>query len=137
MSSTTGTSKPDVTLRKTSRSHACRWPKRMLKCFLDEKIRTTLLLYLASIVEKADEAILPAVYKYMGASLHATPTQLGTITLCRGVVQVVFLCPICPADHSVWLLSINGASDDAGSQLTTEVRRLLLPQPLSIPYRVH
>jgi hypothetical protein len=57
----------------------------------DAKWRTSVLLYLASVVEKADEQVLPAVYKYIGVSLGATPTQLGTLTLCRALVQVIFL----------------------------------------------
>jgi hypothetical protein len=60
----------------------------------DGRSRTTLLLYLASVIEKADEQILPAVYKYIGSSLHATPTQLGTITLCRALVQVSLNVPL-------------------------------------------
>lgn len=43
---------------------------------------------LASVVEKADEQVLPAVYYFVGRSLNATPAQLGTLTLCRALVQV-------------------------------------------------
>lgn len=78
--------------KKTSKSQSCnREVKKMF--YLDRRSRTALLLYLASIVEKADEQILPAVYKYIGSSLHATPTQLGTITLCRALVQVTLNDP--------------------------------------------
>ncbi|KAL6846663.1 hypothetical protein ACP4OV_024111 [Aristida adscensionis] len=49
--------------------------------------RTLLLLNLASVMERADEALLPAVYREVGAALHATPTGLGALTLCRSVVQ--------------------------------------------------
>ncbi|TVU09339.1 hypothetical protein EJB05_42808, partial [Eragrostis curvula] len=52
-----------------------------------ERRRTLLLVSLASIVERADEALLPAVYREVGAALHATPTGLGALTLCRSVVQ--------------------------------------------------
>jgi MFS family permease len=38
-------------------------------------------------MESADEALLPAVYKELGAALHATPTALGSLTLFRSVVQ--------------------------------------------------
>ena len=51
-------------------------------------LRTTLLMNLASVVEKADEQVLPAVYYFIGRSLNATPAQLGTLTLCRAMVQV-------------------------------------------------
>lgn len=50
--------------------------------------RTTVLMNLASIVERADEQVLPAVYRFISISLHATPSQLGTLTLCRAMVQV-------------------------------------------------
>lgn len=32
--------------------------------------------------------MLPAVYLFVGTSLNATPVQLGTLTLCRAMVQV-------------------------------------------------
>ena len=32
--------------------------------------------------------VLPAVYLFIGKALHATPAQLGTLTLCRALVQV-------------------------------------------------
>lgn len=51
------------------------------------RLRTTLLMNLASVVEKADEQVLPAVYYFIGRSLNATPAQLGTLTLCRAMVQ--------------------------------------------------
>ncbi|KAK1630506.1 hypothetical protein QYE76_004821 [Lolium multiflorum] len=49
--------------------------------------RTLLLVNLAAIMESADEALLPAVYREVGAALHATPMGLGALTLCRSVVQ--------------------------------------------------
>ncbi len=50
--------------------------------------RTSVLLNLASIVERADEQVLPAVYFFVGKSLRATPAQLGTLTFARALVQV-------------------------------------------------
>jgi len=52
---------------------------------------------LASVVEKADEQVLPAVYYFIGRSLNATPAQLGTLTLCRAMVQV---CPLSGCLHA-------------------------------------
>ncbi|KAL6655682.1 hypothetical protein ACP70R_006508 [Stipagrostis hirtigluma subsp. patula] len=52
-----------------------------------DRRRTLLLVNLASIMERADEALLPAVYREVGAALHATPTGLGALTLCRSIVQ--------------------------------------------------
>ncbi|KAK9801849.1 hypothetical protein WJX73_001027 [Symbiochloris irregularis] len=53
------------------------------------RTRTTVLLNLASIVEKADEQVLPAVYFFIMRSLKCTPSQLGTLTLCRALVQAL------------------------------------------------
>uniref|UniRef100_A0A0E0ERK4 Major facilitator superfamily (MFS) profile domain-containing protein n=1 Tax=Oryza meridionalis TaxID=40149 RepID=A0A0E0ERK4_9ORYZ len=52
-----------------------------------EERRTLVLVNLASIMERADEALLPAVYREVGAALHATPTGLGALTVCRSAVQ--------------------------------------------------
>lgn len=54
---------------------------------LDAGSRTSLLLNLASIVEKADEAVLPAVFLYIGRDLGASLSQLGTLTLARALAQ--------------------------------------------------
>lgn len=56
---------------------------------LDDSLRTTLLINAASILEKCDEQILPALYSRVGASLSASPTQLGYITLARAFVQAL------------------------------------------------
>lgn len=52
-----------------------------------EQRRTLILVNLAGIMERADEALLPAVYNDVGASLHATPAELGSLTLFRSMVQ--------------------------------------------------
>ncbi|RWW10199.1 hypothetical protein GW17_00026267 [Ensete ventricosum] len=49
--------------------------------------RTLVLVNLAAIMERADEALLPAVYHEVGAALHASPTRLGSLTLFRSIVQ--------------------------------------------------
>lgn len=48
---------------------------------------TLVLVNLAGIMERADEALLPAVYEEIGNALHATPTGLGSLTLFRSIVQ--------------------------------------------------
>jgi MFS family permease len=53
------------------------------------KWRTTVLINLASILEKCDEQILPALYSRVGASFQATPAQLGNITLARALAQAL------------------------------------------------
>ncbi|KAL6596162.1 hypothetical protein ACP70R_047526 [Stipagrostis hirtigluma subsp. patula] len=54
---------------------------------MGEARRTLLLVNLASAMEGADEALLPAVYREVGEALRATPAGLGTLTLCRSAVQ--------------------------------------------------
>ena len=51
------------------------------------RARTTVVLGIAFILERLDEVILSAVYTPLGLALHATPSQLGTLTLCRALVQ--------------------------------------------------
>ncbi|XP_072980552.1 uncharacterized protein [Typha angustifolia] len=48
---------------------------------------TLVLVNLASIMERADESLLPAVYNEVGAALHTTPMGLGSLTLFRSFVQ--------------------------------------------------
>ncbi|KAK8693179.1 hypothetical protein V6N13_070773 [Hibiscus sabdariffa] len=48
---------------------------------------TLVLVNLAGIMERADESLLPSVYKEVGADLHTDPTGLGSLTLYRSVVQ--------------------------------------------------
>jgi MFS family permease len=49
--------------------------------------KTLVLVNLASIMENADEALLPAVYKEVGAALHTMPTGLGLLTMIRSIIQ--------------------------------------------------
>lgn len=51
------------------------------------RARTTVVLGIAFILERLDEVIMSAVYTPLGLALHATPSQLGTLTLCRALVQ--------------------------------------------------
>ncbi|KAG4173335.1 hypothetical protein ERO13_A11G052700v2 [Gossypium hirsutum] len=48
---------------------------------------TLVLVNLAGIMERADETLLPGVYKEVGAALHTDPTGLGSLTLYRSIVQ--------------------------------------------------
>lgn len=48
---------------------------------------TLILVNLAAIMERADESLLPGVYKELGAALHTDPTGLGSLTLFRSMVQ--------------------------------------------------
>ncbi|EPS73054.1 hypothetical protein M569_01700, partial [Genlisea aurea] len=53
------------------------------------EILTLVLVNLAGIMERADESLLPAVYKEVGEELHADPTGLGSLTLFRSIVQAL------------------------------------------------
>ena len=53
------------------------------------KGRTTALVNLAGIMERTDEQLLPAVYRFVGASFRATPSELGYLTLSRAMVQAL------------------------------------------------
>ncbi|GBF89652.1 MFS general substrate transporter [Raphidocelis subcapitata] len=57
--------------------------------FAAARMRTAILVNLAMVVEQANEQVLPAVYLFVGSSLSATPSQLGTLTLCRALVQTL------------------------------------------------
>ncbi|KAJ3705459.1 hypothetical protein LUZ61_009164 [Rhynchospora tenuis] len=48
-----------------------------------------ILINLASILEKADEALLPAVYKEVSEEFHAGPTDLGYLTFTMNFVQAL------------------------------------------------
>ncbi|KAK9079474.1 hypothetical protein SSX86_001146 [Deinandra increscens subsp. villosa] len=52
-----------------------------------ETVTTLILVNLAGIMERADESLLPGVYKEVGEELHADPTRLGSLTLFRSIVQ--------------------------------------------------
>ena len=53
------------------------------------RIRTTLLINLAAIMERMDEQMLPAVYSEVGRSFGASPSDLGMLTFARAAVQVL------------------------------------------------
>ena len=59
------------------------------KAWPGDKAKTTVLINLAGIMERMDEQILPALYNSIGQSFNATPSQLGTLTLCRALVQAL------------------------------------------------
>lgn len=50
---------------------------------------TTIVINLANVLERMDEQVLPAVYKSLGAAYHASPSQLGYLTLCRALTQAM------------------------------------------------
>ncbi|KAK7385298.1 hypothetical protein VNO78_31014 [Psophocarpus tetragonolobus] len=61
----------------------------MKRCVVGMKGETVtlVLVNLAGIMERADESLLPGVYKEVGAALHTDPTGLGSLTLFRSIVQ--------------------------------------------------
>ena len=60
------------------------------EAMLSDKLKTTVLVNLAGTVERMDEQILPALYSFVGKSFQASPSQLGTLTLCRALLQALF-----------------------------------------------
>ncbi|XP_024515079.1 uncharacterized protein LOC9649867 isoform X1 [Selaginella moellendorffii] len=59
------------------------------KLWSDERVRTLVLVNLASVMEQADEALLPGVYKEIGESLHTGLAALGSLTLLRSITQAL------------------------------------------------
>lgn len=55
--------------------------------WLQDPVRTLVLINFAAIMEKADEALLPGVYREVGLALHTSPTGLGSLTLLRSLAQ--------------------------------------------------
>lgn len=74
---------------------------------MNARLRTIILINLASILEKCDEQILPALYARVGATFDATPTQLGNITLARAFMQAIsspfagIACHFYPRSHII------------------------------------
>jgi hypothetical protein len=54
---------------------------------MKQEALTLVLVNFAGIMQRADESLLPGVYKEVGAALHTDPTGLGSLTLFRSVVQ--------------------------------------------------
>lgn len=48
-----------------------------------------MLINLASILERADETLLPAVYKEVSEEFNAGPTELGYLTFVMSFVQSI------------------------------------------------
>ncbi|OVA14182.1 Major facilitator superfamily [Macleaya cordata] len=59
----------------------------MKKVKMKSETLTLILVNLAGIMERADESLLPGVYKEVGAAIHTDPTGLGSLTLFRSIVQ--------------------------------------------------
>jgi len=53
------------------------------------RLVTTALVYGASVLERADEQILPSAYLFIGRSLFVSPTELGALTFARALVQAL------------------------------------------------
>ncbi|KAG6547329.1 hypothetical protein Mapa_011266 [Marchantia paleacea] len=55
----------------------------------NRRLRSLVLVIVASILEKADMAAVPAVYREIGLELHASPSALGSFALIRSLTQAV------------------------------------------------
>ncbi len=50
---------------------------------------TTIINCLSMLFERTDEVVLPAIYKFVGASFNASLTELGYLTLARSLSQAL------------------------------------------------
>lgn len=55
----------------------------------DDRARTALCINLACIAERVDEQLLPSLFRFVGHSFSASPSQLGQLTFSRAVVQAL------------------------------------------------
>lgn len=55
----------------------------------DDRGRTTFCVNASAIIERVDEQLLPALYRFVGASFQARPAQLGNLTLARALAQAI------------------------------------------------
>ncbi|BFI31228.1 hypothetical protein MPTK2_3g19680 [Marchantia polymorpha subsp. ruderalis] len=55
----------------------------------NSRLVTLALVNCAALLERADEALLPAVYDEVGRAFQISPSQLGSLTFIRGLVQAL------------------------------------------------
>jgi MFS family permease len=55
----------------------------------DDRGRTTFCVNASAIIERVDEQLLPSLYRFVGASFHARPSELGNLTLARALAQAI------------------------------------------------
>jgi MFS family permease len=76
--------------QQTSASNGFVTSSHYRPCFhCDDRLRTTILINISAIIERVDEQLLPALYRFVGASFNAKPTQLGNLTLARSLAQAL------------------------------------------------
>lgn len=56
---------------------------------MNDRLRTTILINASAIIERVDEQLLPALYRFVGASFGASPATLGNLTLARALAQAL------------------------------------------------
>ena len=61
----------------------------MALTFLQIRTRSAFVINLTGIFERADESLLPAMCKYISKDFHASPSEMGAITVCRGLTQAL------------------------------------------------
>ncbi|KAL2633119.1 hypothetical protein R1flu_004598 [Riccia fluitans] len=61
----------------------------LVRWWKNVRMRSLVLVCLASILERADEALLPSVYREIGSALDASPSALGSLTLVRSLTQAL------------------------------------------------
>ena len=60
----------------------------MALTFLQIRTRSAFVINLTGIFERADESLLPAMCKYISKDFHASPSEMGAITVC-GLTQAL------------------------------------------------
>ncbi|XP_055811024.1 thiamine pathway transporter THI73-like [Solanum dulcamara] len=60
-----------------------------LKNYLRSDTLTLVLINLASVMEMADETVLPGVYREVGKDLNINPAGLGSLSLYRSLIQCI------------------------------------------------
>ncbi|XP_020274506.1 uncharacterized protein LOC109849118 [Asparagus officinalis] len=80
-------------MKKRPRHHHPRAPSATTTMMRSKKVfgisLSLILINLASIMERADENLLPSVYREVSAAFNAGPTDLGYLTFIRNFVQAL------------------------------------------------
>ncbi|KAI3949372.1 hypothetical protein MKW98_023309 [Papaver atlanticum] len=84
---------------------------------------TLVLVNLAGIMERADESLLPGVYKEVGAALHTDPTGLGSLTLFRSIVEYWHMVAVSRGLNGIGLAMVTPAIQSLVADSTEDHNR--------------
>ncbi|KAF3667401.1 hypothetical protein FXO38_08613 [Capsicum annuum] len=75
-------------------------PTKEMELQLMREIAVEVFLNVVCIMEKANETLLPGVYKEFGKDLLTDPTGIGSLTIFRSLVQCIcYLLVVCLSPH--------------------------------------